>query len=180
MSGWFQRSPDTIRPKNVQREIIHHRNITPSVSSQDSTALTTGGGKGEHVPLTTTKSTPLSHSPSISSTSERGTENQPQNGSSSTEIVELQKELSRLQEREVSLSHKLALEREYRVRAEQLVEVERFAYHELKYRLHLEKKHRYIGVDQGNGRVDGAGGGSDSTEGGVDFTDADISEVSYC
>lgn len=177
MSGWFQRSPDP-RQRSLQssnRVIVHHRDITPSIPSvkklsQDGSAATTEGKDGCHSPLAATKSTPVILSPSIPSIPEIKV----QASSSSTEMVELQKELSRLQEREHSLSHKLALEREQRVRAEQLVEVERLAFHELKYRLHLEeKKHSYDRVEE---EKDGGDGGKDFIDGGVNFTDADISE----
>lgn len=202
MSGWFQRSPDPLRKKNLQREhslekhkgpiIRHHLHLSPSLSAKDhlsqdgsaSSAVIAGGGS-RHSPLCATKSTPLTYSPSTSSTtSEKATETKLQKestSSSSIELEELQKELSRLQEKEASLSQKLTLEREHRVRAEQLVEVERLAFHELKYRLHLEeRKHRYD--ERKEAGKDEEGEVRDLIDGGVDFTDADISEgltVSY-
>ena len=53
-------------------------------------------------------------------------------------------EVTRLQEKEKTLLQMLKLEREKRVRAEQLVEVEMMACHELEHRLHLEVKKRAI------------------------------------
>lgn len=53
----------------------------------------------------------------------------------SSESLELREELERLREREVHLSHLLSLEKEQRVRAEQLVEVERLACLQLQCKL---------------------------------------------
>ena len=170
MSGWFLRSPDAPRPKNQQREtgkvtISHHRQITPSLSAKNL-------GSYDLSSLNITKPTPLSQSPSLSSiaTSEKGTEIEEPTSLSSTEMVELQKELHRLRNKEASLLHKLALEREHRVRAEQLVEVERLAFHELKYLLQLEEKKHSNTEEQDREE------GGDFIQEGVDFSDANISE----
>lgn len=53
---------------------------------------------------------------------------------------DLRQELARLQDREALLTHLLLLEREKRVRAEQLVEVEHLACLELGHRLERERK----------------------------------------
>lgn len=62
------------------------------------------------------------------------------------------------------------------MRAELQVEVEKLAFHELKYRLHLEEeKHRYSA--RGEGGTDGEGEvGRNCSEGGADFTEADSLE----
>lgn len=60
--------------------------------------------------------------------------------SSSSDSFELRAELARMQEREAALAHILCLEKEQRVKAERIVEVERMACLELKHRLRLREK----------------------------------------
>lgn len=60
--------------------------------------------------------------------------------SSSSDSFELRAELARMQEREAALAHILCLEKEHRVKAERIVEVERMACLELKHRLRLQEK----------------------------------------
>lgn len=58
------------------------------------------------------------------------------------DLLELKEELARLREKEAVLSHLLSLEKEERVKAEQLVEVERMSSLQWEHRLHLLKKHK--------------------------------------
>lgn len=66
---------------------------------------------------------------------------------SSVNLLEIKEEVVRLQEREAALSHMLSLEKEQRVKAEQLVEMERMACLELKHRLHLQTKGEEVETD---------------------------------
>ena len=163
MSGWFQRTPDPPRKKQLQREHSLekqkagsrlHPQVSPTLSakgspsSEGSRTPTGGSATGKHAPLSATKSSPISNSSSSPTTSpERQLDSSgkmEKSGPSSAKLEELQKEIQRLKENECSLSKKLALEREHRVRAEQLVEVERLAFHKVQFRLYLEERnHRY-------------------------------------
>ena len=66
--------------------------------------------------------------------------NMEEEGGETTASSDLRRELTRLQEREALLTHLLCLEREKRVKAEQLVEVEHLACLELGQRLGRERK----------------------------------------
>ena len=102
--------------------------------------------------------------PMVSVSGELSDQQQPQQGPtpaekqtpSSPDLLELKAEVARLQDREAALSHMLSLEKEQRVKAEQLVEVERMACLELKHRLHLETKEKDDGHQNASEEVDGA------------------------
>ncbi len=88
--------------------------------------------------------------------------------------IELQEEMTRLQERESSLLHMLSLEREHRVKAEQLVEVEKMACYEMKRRLDTEERRK--GEGKGRGEVDDDV--VDDVDGEVDeYADGDVEEL---
>lgn len=60
--------------------------------------------------------------------------------SASIDSPELKAELARLQEKEVTLSHMLVLEKDRRVQAEQLMEVQKLVCLEMKHKLDQQRK----------------------------------------
>ena len=106
--------------------------LSPPFQAEDTATIYAGGGPTTQLMMDTNKS------PAYSSYREE----QRECTSPSSDYSNLREELARLQEKEASLTHMLSLERDRRVKAEQLVEVGKMACFELKYRLCLEERKR--------------------------------------
>ncbi len=160
--GPLMRNPASYAGINSSDHHHHHRSKrrSPSDSAIPAPAIVMASSAAASVYL-----------PLLAALSSESADKPAEKQSQAADLSELKAEVARLQEREAALSHKLTLEKEQRVKAEQLVEVERMACLELKHRLHLEGK---------QGDEDGRkGSASEEAEDDIDFTklNDDVSDI---
>lgn len=144
-SGHLVKNPDNSKKRSPSESAIPAPPIVMASSNS-------GGSASRYAPITI-----------LTETAEKSAEN----ASRVAEMADLKEEIARLQDREAALSHMLSLEKEQRVKAEQLVEVERMACLELKHRLHTEGKRG--GGEEGRRR--------DSTKNEEDEDDVDFAKL---